>query len=127
MGSIDARVYEASVDLCRLVQEMSTVTRQAANIKQTDEMLDPRPVGVAFGRGQQAYQAAGQASDLQTSGGDDRVGHARVDGRRVKLVRKRVKILARGGRPRAGNFGAIAAGRLQTLDRYISEISPDHH
>ena len=38
-------------------------------------MLDPRPVGVAFGRGQQACQAAGQASDLQTSGGDDRVGH----------------------------------------------------
>ena len=85
MGSIDARVYEASVDLCRLVQGMSAVTRQAANIKQTDEILDPRPVGVAFGRGQQAYQAAGQASDLQTSGGDDRVGHRAWSDGRVKF------------------------------------------
>ena len=59
------------------------------------DMIDPRPVRVAFGRGQQACQAADQASDLQTSGGDDRVGHrARSDGR-VKLVLERVTLSQR--------------------------------
>ena len=63
----------------------STVTRQAASMTPTVEMVEARPVRVRIGCGKHADQAAGRASDLQASDGRGRSRRPRGRRRAEKL------------------------------------------
>ena len=89
-----ARVHEASDDLSRLVQDSSSVNRQAAPTTCASATLEVRHVRVQSGGGQRACKVAGHADDLQPSGGRGRVRHRETSGKLVESVRKRVKVRA---------------------------------
>ena len=75
LASIEARVPEANVDLCRLAQDSRSVVGQAAATTCAVDAVEARPVRVRSGGGQWACKVAGHPSDLKPSGGRGRVRH----------------------------------------------------
>ena len=75
LASIEARVPEANVDLCRLAEDSRSVVGQAAATTCAVDAVEARPVRVRSGGGHWACKVAGHASDLQPSGGRGRVRH----------------------------------------------------
>ena len=88
---MDARVPEASVDICRLAQNSRSVTHHAQTMTCTGETLDARPVREQSGGEQWACQVAGHAGDLQPSIGRGRLRRREEARRRFDCVRERVK------------------------------------
>ena len=73
---MDARLPEANVvDLCRIEEDMRSVTHHEASKTCVGETVEARPVGVPPGGGHWACKVAGHADDLQTSGGRGWVRH----------------------------------------------------
>ena len=75
LASIEARVPEANVDLCRLAQDSRSVVGHAAATTCAVDAVEARPVRVPSGGGHWACKVAGHPSDLQPSGGRGRVRH----------------------------------------------------
>ena len=91
LGIMDARVPEASVDICRLAQNSRSVVCQEAFMTCTVDTLEARPVREQSGGEQWACQVAGHAGDLQPSIGRGRLRRREEARRRFDCVRKRVK------------------------------------
>ena len=85
-----ARIPEASIYICRLVQNSRSVVCQAASMTCTVDTLEARPVREQSGGGQWACQVAGHAGDLQPSSGRGRLRRREGARRRFDSVRKRV-------------------------------------
>ena len=63
---------EANVDLCRLEEDMRSVTLHEASKTCAVETVEARPVGVQSGGGHWTCKVAAHADDLQPSGGHGR-------------------------------------------------------
>ena len=90
---MDARVPEASVDICRLAQNSRSVVCQEASMTCTVDTLEARPVREQSGGEQWACQVAGHAGDLQPSIGRGRLRRREEARRRFDSVRKRVNTI----------------------------------
>ena len=87
---MDARVPEANVDICRLEQNLRSVTHHAQDMTCTVDTLEARPVREQSDGGQWACQVSGHAGDLQPSSGRGRLRRREEARRRFDCVRKRV-------------------------------------
>ena len=90
---MDARVPEASVDICRLAQNSRSVVCHEASMTCTVDTLEARPVRKQSGGEQWACQVAGHAGGLQPSIGRGRLRRREEARRRFDSVRKRVNPL----------------------------------
>ena len=90
LGSMGARIPEANIDICRLVQNSRSVTHHEASMTCTVETLEARLVREQSGGGQWACQVAGHADDQQPSSGRGRLRRREGARRRFDSVRKRV-------------------------------------
>ena len=87
-----ARIPEANIDICRLVQNSRSVTHHEASMTCTVETLEARLVREQSGGGKWACQVAGHADDLQPSSGRGRLRRREGARRRFDCVRKRVNL-----------------------------------
>ena len=102
---MDARVPEASVDICRLAQNSRSVVCQEASMTCTVDMLEARPVREQSGGEQWACQVAGHAGDLQPSIGRGRLRRREEARRRFDSVRKRVNRACSATAPLQDHYG----------------------